>query len=29
VADLLATTINAVFENTSVSAIFAGENELF
>ena len=29
VAGLLADTIRAVFENTSVSAIFAGENELF
>ncbi len=29
VADLLGDTIRAVFENTSVSAIFAGENELF
>ena len=29
VADLLADTIRAVFQNTSVSAIFAGENELF
>lgn len=29
VANLLADTISAVFENTSVSAIFAGENELF
>ena len=29
VADLLADTIRAVFQNASVSAIFAGENELF
>lgn len=29
VAGLLADTIRAVFENSSVSAIFAGENELF
>ncbi len=29
VADLLADTIRAVFQNTSVSSIFAGENELF
>ena len=29
VAGLLGDTIRAVFENTSVSAIFAGENELF
>jgi ribose-phosphate pyrophosphokinase len=29
VAELLADTIGAVFENRSVSAIFAGENELF
>jgi ribose-phosphate pyrophosphokinase len=29
VADLLADTIRAVFQNTSVSAIFLGENELF
>jgi ribose-phosphate pyrophosphokinase len=29
VAGLLAETIRAAFENTSVSAIFAGENELF
>ena len=29
VADLLADTIRAVFQGTSVSAIFAGENELF
>jgi ribose-phosphate pyrophosphokinase len=29
VADLLADTIRAVFENSSVSAIFLGENELF
>jgi ribose-phosphate pyrophosphokinase len=29
VAGLLADTINAVFQNTSVSALFAGENELF
>ena len=29
VADLLADTIRAVFRSTSVSAIFAGENELF
>lgn len=29
VADLLATTIEAVFDNDSVSEIFAGENELF
>jgi ribose-phosphate pyrophosphokinase len=29
VAGLLADTIRAVFQNTSVSALFAGENELF
>jgi len=29
VADLLTDTIRAVFQNTSVSAIFLGENELF
>ncbi|MDH4177632.1 MAG: ribose-phosphate diphosphokinase, partial [Thermoleophilia bacterium] len=29
VAGLLGDTIRAVFENESVSAIFAGENELF
>jgi len=29
VADLLGDTIRAVFEGTSVSAIFAAENELF
>jgi ribose-phosphate pyrophosphokinase len=29
VAGLLADTIRAVFENSSVSAVFAGENELF